>query len=256
MLYLHFGKKVIVLIDDFNALVWKLLSTDFPWSDVHRTIYFISYCMLNLVENNRYAQSGFINDCVRLSNVYVRNINSITSLLFMHIHPFVKYYGLADNQAREKLNYCKIQHKYEDVKTYYNGYLSKGYDIYSTWSIMNFLQTEDLKDYWIAPDGLNNLSSVFLNTELRKSVLKLLHRNTIEVHSMEPVSIRDIMLVRDIMTGTRDLKPSEVERFLLFLSHNGYLVSTPRGRYETSLKIPNNQIYHQLCKQCTGNCSL
>ena len=136
-LYLHYSQKVIVLIDGFEAPVWKLLSRDFPLPDGHKTIFFIQNFMFSLLENNEYVKGSLINDCMGLSIVLLKEPYVIGHFPFMGYHPYVKYYGLTEEEVREKLEYFKILHKYQDVKAYYNGYNRLNYYVYSTWSVLN-----------------------------------------------------------------------------------------------------------------------
>ena len=107
-LYLHYSQKVIVLIDGFEAPVWKLLSRDFPLPDGHKTIFFIQKFMFSLLENNEYVKGSLINDCTRLSIVLLKQQNDIANFHFMGYHPYVKYYGLTEEEVREKVEYFKI----------------------------------------------------------------------------------------------------------------------------------------------------
>ena len=108
-----------------------------------------------------------------------------------------------------------------------------------------------------APDGLHNLSSVFLHTQVRKLVSQLLHGKRIGMHYIKQVSFRDIRIIRDIMTSTRDFNYAEVERFLLFLSDNGYFNAyRPLRDYKILLNIPNKEMQQHLSKQWFSNCSL
>ena len=58
MLHSHFNKKAIVLIDDVDALVWRLLARDFQGNyfqsyDIYKTIHFFKEFLLKFLEQNR-----------------------------------------------------------------------------------------------------------------------------------------------------------------------------------------------------------
>ena len=257
MLYSHFKTLVIVLIDDFDAPVWKLLSTDFPMSDVHKTISFTQEFMFKSLENNRFVKTGLINDCMCLSEVLLRTFNNITKFYFLKDHPFVKYYGLTEDEVRVKLNYFNILHKHEDVKAYYNGYQVEftKINVYSTWSVLNYLQTEVLTDYWIATNLTNfqNLKSMFLHKDVQTFVLQLVlsKRMTIERHRR--MTIRDVTILRDLIASSRYFNWREVERFFMVLFDNGYFNSKPINYDLLALSIPNEIIYQHLYKDCLAN---
>ena len=128
-LYLHFSKKLTVLIDDFDAPIWKLLSTDFPLKDLHKTIFFVQELVFNILENKRYIERGIISSCTHLSNVLLRESIYINKINYPRGYPYVKYYGLTEDEVMDKLAYFKILQKYVVVKSYYNGYHSAGYNL-------------------------------------------------------------------------------------------------------------------------------
>lgn len=249
MLYMHFNRKVIVLIDDFDAPVWVLLTRDFSETDVHKTIQFFSDVMSELLEANSYVERALINACVRLSGILSLNANTVPHFSFLGNHPLVTYYGLTEEEMREKLNYFNIIHSYEDVRSYYDGYKTEGSadKVYSTWSILNYLQYEKLKDYWIDSAGLTDLDKLFVQTEIRRLITQLLDWKVFTIGTRKQISISDIMILKDIMINHRNYSNLEAATFLIFLSDNGYFNPT----YNTfddrvSLTIPNKEIYLHL----------
>ena len=75
--------------------------------------------MATLYTNNEYVKGSLISECMGLSIVLLKQENDIGNFHFMGYHPYVKYYGLTEEEVREKLEYFKILHKYRDVKAYY-----------------------------------------------------------------------------------------------------------------------------------------
>ena len=95
MLYSHFNKKAIVLIDDFDALAWRLLASDFQgnyfqYNDITKTIFFIEDLMFKLLMHNRHIERGLINSCLQTSNIFLRRTLSIVQFHFLENHPLVK----------------------------------------------------------------------------------------------------------------------------------------------------------------------
>ena len=61
-------------------------------------------------------------------------IEGVVHLYFLEDHSLANYYGLTEDEVREKLNYFNFSHKHEEVKKYYNGYktMTSGDNIYNT----------------------------------------------------------------------------------------------------------------------------
>ena len=120
---------------------------------------------------------------------------------------------------------------------------------------MNYLQTADLNDYWIAPDNLQNLSVIFLHREMRRLVSLLLHRKHIRVQK-KGVLLYDIVVLRNILTSNFNCNWEDVEVFLILLTDNGYFNPTCINEKEVSLSIPNKQMYQHLYTLGLANCTL
>ena len=144
------------------------------------------------------------------------------------------------------------------MKHCYNGYKVQGSgdNIYNTWSVMNYLQTEHLEDYWIATAGLHNLSGMFVMREVRRLVSELLDRKNITIKIPNYVIINSILDLQRTMTANGECSWSTAEMFLLFLSDYGYFNPTRTDMNQVSLNIPNNEIYQYLYNQHVGNCRL
>ena len=102
ILYHHFNKKTIVLIDEFDAIIWLLLSRDlqtnyFPIPDVYKTILFMKEFVYIFLNKNSYVERGLINNCLQLSDVFFNTQARIAHLRFLENHPLVKYYGLIED---------------------------------------------------------------------------------------------------------------------------------------------------------------
>ena len=190
-----------------------------------------------------------INDFTRYSEIFFVNTRRVQHIGFLENHSFVKYYGLTDDEVREKLNKFNILQEHENVKRYYNGYKvqSSGDSIYNTRSVMNYLQTEDLKVYWIEEPGLRNLSEVFLQKHIRRAVYILLSGRTTTVHRFHRVSFCHTMYLKRLMErGSFTTTLWIAEYFIIFLSDNGYFNYVFTHDDRIMLNIPNTEIYNHL----------
>ena len=126
-------------------------------------------------------------------------------------------------------------------------------DSYSTWSVMNYLQTEHFDDYWITTAGLHNLSGIFVMREVRRLITQLLKRQIISIGNIYFSVLNEILNLRDTMR-VASCNWRQAERFLLFLTYYGYFYPTCTNESHVSLNIPNNEIYQYLYKQHSTRC--
>ena len=138
------------------------------------------------------------------------------------------------------------------VKDYYNGYKvqGSGENIYRTLSVMSFLQTEELNDYWNSTDGITELSSLCSKTELRRVVSKLLDWENITIKVERDTSKFVFQIYKDAMAPNCNCTRAEAECILWLLTDTGYFNPTLTKTGSRTLNIPNREIYQHLRKQC------
>ena len=66
---------------------------------------------------------------------------------------YAEYFGILENEVIEMLDYFKIEYKMEEVRTWYNGYIFGDSKVYNPWSIVNFVDNQEIKAYWANISG-------------------------------------------------------------------------------------------------------
>lgn len=249
MLYTHFNKTTIVLIDEFDVPVWELIFGTFSDSDIRNTVMLIRGIITNLLKGNPYVKRALINACQLLSRVLTSSANKVKYFPFLINHNFTKYYGLTSSEVDKKLNDFNITDRSGDVKDWYDGYKASGTDItiYNTWSTMHFLETETLENYWVDVAGFDNINKLFLNRIIRYTAIRLLDWDELNIIGTSTVSINDLITFKNIMNGGLAINGYNEYRIHMYLYENGYFNSITRninGNTVTlTINIPNNEMY-------------
>lgn len=92
--------------------------------------------------------------------------------MFLTDHDFVPYYGVTEDEVSTLFTNFEIDgDTQKEVKRHYNGYVSSNHiNLYSIWSILNFLQTKKIKNYWQESGVMSNLKEALNISVIRSAV--------------------------------------------------------------------------------------
>ena len=128
----------------------------------------------------------------------------------------------------------------QDVQKWYNGYLFGDIKVYNPWSIINFLNDEKLKPYWVNTSG-NELIKLYLKklkNEIFDDFSKLLNKKSI------------LRRIDENMTFA-NLEANYEENIWNLFFHSGYLTLAEEvqdDEEQVYLKIPNEEILKMFSK--------
>ena len=227
-LYDFYGKKVIVLIDEYDQPIINSYIEGY----YDETIDFFKSFYGSVLKDNEYLEMGVMTGILRVAK---ENIFSGLNNLEVHTildDEFTEYFGIMENEVEKSLEDFGLKYELKDVQKWYNGYLFGNRQVYNPWSIINFLKNGNLKPYWVNTSG-NALIKLYLK-KLRDSIFddftKLLNKKSI------------LKIINDNMTFG-NLKANFEKNIWNLFFHSGYL--TLAEKYNGSdvyLKIPNEEI--------------
>ncbi len=170
MLHTHYGKKVILLIDEYDVPMAKASEKGYypEMLDVMKGI-------LSVLKDSTTLEFGVVTGCLRiakesiftgLNNLYS---NTITSTAFSG------YFGFTANEVERTFKELGVEDKLPLAKEWYDGYLFGKSEIYSPWDVISYLN--DLKsdsdarpkNYWANTSGNAIISSFFTHGSKRLS---------------------------------------------------------------------------------------
>ena len=229
-LYEYYGKKVIVLIDEYDQPIINSYINGY----YNETIDFFKSFYGSVLKDNEYLEMSVITGILRVAK---ENIFSGLNNLEVHTildSEFTEYFGIMENEVEDALKDFGLEYELEDVQKWYNGYLFGDTKVYNPWSIINFLKRRKLKSYWVNTSG-NGLIKLYLQKlkdEIFDDFSKLLNKESV------------IKRINDNMTFGNLEANFEKNVWNLFF-HSGYLTLTEEydeDEEEIYLKIPNEEI--------------
>ena len=232
----HYGKKVIVLIDEY----------DVPLAKANEQGYYDEMAGLvrNLFENalktNEHLFFSVLTGCLRVAKESIFTglnnfkVHSLTSV------DFDEYFGFTDWEVKEMLHYYGQDEHYEAVKEWYDGYRFGNVDIYCPWDVICYCEEHrnnrnaEPKNYWLNTSGnevLNHfVESMGEQKRLTKTELEqLLNGEAVQKRISQELTYKDLYASAENIWST------------LFMT--GYLTQKGEAdgdRYE--LVIPNHEI--------------
>ena len=229
-LYDFYGKKVIVLIDEYDQPIINSYIEGY----YDETIDFFKSFYGAVLKDNEYLEMGVMTGILRVAKE-----NIFSGLNNVKVHSilnerFTEYFGVLENEVETALKDFGLEYDLSDVQKWYNGYLFGETKVYNPWSIINFLDEKKLGAYWVNTSE-NSLIKLYLQ-KMKKEIFddfsKLLNEENIS------------KIINDNVTFG-NLEANFEKNFWNLFFHSGYL--TLAEKYDemkkiVNIKIPNKEI--------------
>lgn len=235
-LYEYYGQKVVVLIDEYD----QPIIDSYVKGYYQEAISFFKTFYGVVLKDNNYLEMGIMTGILRVAK---ENIFSGLNNLRVHTildNRFTEYFGITESEVEQALKDFDLEFELKDVQRWYNGYLFGDIKVYNPWSIINFLNDEKLKSYWVNTSG-NELIKLYLKklkNEIFDDFSKLLNKKAI------------LKRIDDNMTFA-NLEANYEENIWNLFFHSGYLTLAEEiqdDEEQVYLKIPNEEILKMFSK--------
>ena len=228
-LYEYYGKKVVVLIDEYD----QPIIDSYVKGYYQEAISFFKTFYGVVLKDNNYLEMGIMTGILRVAK---ENIFSGLNNLRVHTildNRFTEYFGITESEVEKALKDFNLEFELQDVQKWYNGYLFGDIKVYNPWSIINFLNDEKLKPYWVNTSG-NELIKLYLKklkNEIFDDFSKLLNRKEIYKRINENMTFSN-------------LESNYSKNIWNLFFHSGYLTLGKKIEDDGMcyLKIPNEEI--------------
>ena len=233
LLHKHYGKKVILLIDEYDVPLDKA----FQYSYYEEMVSLIRNLLGNALKTNTSLYFAVLTGCLRISRESIfTGLNNLKVMSITNVQ-FDEYFGFTDSEVKEMLNSYGLADHFDSVKAWYDGYRFGKVDVYCPWDVISYCDNlradPDARpeDYWSNTSG-NAIVRRFIdlaNEKTRDEIERLIAGETI---------VKEIR--QELTYGELD---SSIENLWSVLFTTGYLTS--RGRIDGdkyALAIPNYEI--------------
>ena len=225
-LYKYYKKEVILLIDEYDIP----LITAHKYGYYDEIINFYKVFLGEALKTNQYLKMGVLTGIIRVIKTGIfSDLNNLKVYSILE-KKYSEFFGFTEEEVKKALQYFNIEEELTNVKYWYDGYKFGNLELYNPWSIINFLDGRELKNYWVGTSENFLIKNILENSTSRTNEIldKLFNEEEVE----------------EAITGTSDLSilmdSKEVWELLLF---SGYLTVKEKLDDDIySLKLPNMEV--------------
>jgi hypothetical protein len=234
-LYEHFGKKVVVLIDEYDVP----LETAYYNGFYNKMINLIR-SLFDALKTNDYLQFAVVTGCLRISKEAIfTGLNNLEMLSILS-EAYSEHYGFTEKEIDEMLKFYSFEDNKGIIKDWYNGYVFGNTEVYNPWSIINYVKsiyvsrTAFPKPYW-SNTSSNNIVKKLIETStlsIKESIESLINGNTMEIQVHEEITYGDI-----------ETSEENIWNFLFFTGYLRKVSARMEGKnIYVSVNIPNKEV--------------
>ena len=131
MLEKHYGKKVILLIDEYDVPLDKA----FQYGYYEEMVSIIRNLLGNALKTNSSLYFAILTGCLRVSKESIfTGLNNLRVMSITNVQ-FEEYFGFTDSEVKEMLNYYGLMDHFDTIKAWYDGYRFGNKDVYCPWEM-------------------------------------------------------------------------------------------------------------------------
>ena len=218
-----------MLIDEYDSP----LINAYEYGFYDEAVLFFKVFYGEALKTNPYLRMGIMTGIIRVIKAGIfSDLNNLKVYSILE-KEYSDFYGFTQEEVEKALKNFNIEYELPEVKAWYDGYRFGNSDVYNPWSILNFIQSEELRPYWIETSG----------NFLINNILKNVSTETIEILE----NLFNGISVEENISGNSDLSvlmgEDEIWELLLF---SGYLTIDEKigESYEDvyTLRLPNREV--------------
>ncbi|MGN0335528.1 MAG: AAA family ATPase [Lachnospiraceae bacterium] len=163
-LYRYFGKKVIILLDEYDTPMQEAY-VDGYWDDLAD----FTRNMFNAAfKTNPWLERAIMTGITRISKESIFSDLNNLEVVTTTSDKYATSFGFTEEEVFAALEECGFGEHKEQVKRWYDGFIfGEHRDIYNPWSILNFLDKGKFTTYW-ANTSSNSLVGKLLREGSRR----------------------------------------------------------------------------------------
>ena len=232
----HYGRKVIVLIDEYDVPLAKANENGY----YNEMVLLIRNLFENALKTNNSLKFAVLTGCLRIAKESIFTGLNNFKVYSITDKSFDETFGFTDAEVRELLRYYGQEKYYETVKEWYDGYRFGNVDVYCPWDVINFCSDHladpglEPKNYWANTSG-NSVISHFIDSVGKPQKLTRMELEQLVNGGIVQKEINSELTYKELYSSIDNLWST------LFMT--GYLTQRgePSGnRY--NLVIPNREI--------------
>ena len=227
----YYDKPVILLVDEYDVPIQNAYVQGYYDEAVNffRTFYGITF------KDNPYLEKTVLTGVSRVAKESIFSGANNFDVYTVLNDEFSDDFGITEEEMNKIIKDFEIEDDKSEIKRWYDGYrIGNTEGIYNPWSILNYLKTRQLMQYWVNTSSNDLIKLILKNSStIKEKIERLLKDEEIEV----PINLETVIVgiennednIWGLMLGTGYLKVTEVVN----LAEHIYKVKLPN--YEIKL---------------------
>ena len=230
-LYRYYGKKVIILLDEYDTPMQEAYVKGF-WSEL---VAFTRSMFNSAFKTNPWLERAIMTGITRVSRESMFSDLNNLKVVTTTSDEYATSFGFTEEEVFAALDECGRSEEKQQVKRWYDGFIFGTHaDIYNPWSILNFCDTGIFTTYWA-----NTSSNSLAGKVIREGSHKIKEKFEILLRGESICSEIDEQIVYNQLNGNERAVWSLLlaSGYLKVLSFESYL-DIPEGtnpKYELTL---------------------
>jgi len=185
LLYKYHGEKPIVLIDEYDQPIIASYMNGYFKEGIN----FFRNLYSAVLKDNTALEKAVMTGILRVAKESIfSGLNNLK--VDSIIRNQFNFFGLREEEVEKMLNHYDMEYEIEEVKAWYNGYVFGNDLVYNPWSIINFIDTKELKPHWVNTSSNDLIRECLSNISKNnyEELMKLIKGENIEIKLEENIS--------------------------------------------------------------------
>ncbi len=238
LLYKHYGKKTVILIDEYDVPLDKAFQNGY----YNEMVSLIRGLFGQALKTNEFLQFAVLTGCLRISKESIFTGLNNFKVMSITDSRFDEQFGFTDSEVKKLLSDYGMDSHFDEVKEWYDGYHFGRADVYCPWDVIN--HADHLRD-----DGDAKPQTYWINSSGNSLVRRLINRadssTKDEIERLIAGEAIEKVIRQDL---TYDEIENSIDNIWSVLFTTGYLtkigeVKLPDSEsYAYKLVIPNKEV--------------
>ena len=244
MLYREYGRKILLLIDEYDVPLQKAVIAREPYYDEMLEI--IRKISVSTFKQNPdpWLYKGIVTGCLRIAHQSVfTDANNFTTY-GMKDEPYTGFFGFTKDETLKLLSDCGLSDKESEVKEWYDGYRFGKNHVFCPWSLISYCNAalhggnDHPQPFWVNTSG-NDLITLFTKNSMEaQEESKLSKLQQLLDGDSVTISLEEFTTYPDLREGV------SFDVFMTLMLHTGYVTYADDADFlnDVKIRIPNKEV--------------
>lgn len=236
MMYAHFGRPVVLLIDEYDVPLAKAGEYGY----YQKMLNVIRSMMGTSFKTNRFLQFAVVTGCLRIAKESIfTGVNNFKSNSIAGSH-YLDCFGFTETEVEKMLKDTGLSANLSSMKHWYDGYHFGKYGIYCPWDVANYV-ADALREPHKVPENY------WKDTSHNNIIRQFVGKDGIDINDkLETLLSGGRIRTKLTEDSTYYFENATEQDFWSILYFTGYLTideeTSDGGAVEVALRIPNEEI--------------